>query len=274
MNSPLFHKRDNQNYTGLLVVWVLTNVLFSVGYWLLSIYSPADAPTFPAHETLIMRFLESLYFSIITATSVGYGDIVPMGFSKLLAIVHSILALLVFAIFVTKLVSRRQDLAVQEVHRMTSESVFHHVRAGMYVVRKDFDRIIRLVERKEALTPHDWDNIATAFLQAQSVTEEIPEFYGKAYSLYVIDEKRERLLIESLERTLRRIHHMLAIMEDGSIDWRMQENAVQELTSLISTLSTIVPRWQTRSPHARDEHFTGVRQAAEAIGALLGEKAQ
>ena len=43
-----------------------------------------------------------MYFSVITATSVGYGDIVPVGIAKLLASIQSILTIFISAIFVTK----------------------------------------------------------------------------------------------------------------------------------------------------------------------------
>src|SRR5262245_20892332 len=45
--------------------------------------------------------LTALYFSIVTATSVGYGDVVPVGLSRVLAVLQATSELLVFGALVS-----------------------------------------------------------------------------------------------------------------------------------------------------------------------------
>src|SRR3989338_4573284 len=133
----LLVRLTDMSYSSLVLLWLLLAIMFAFAYFLLETYLPAHAPQELSGLNPWPRFLNALYFSIITATSTGYVDIVPMGISKALASIQSISALLVFAICVTKLVSQRQDLAIREVHRLTFEDIFDNTRGDLFTVRKD-----------------------------------------------------------------------------------------------------------------------------------------
>ena len=165
------------SYQSLFLVWLLLAVVIGGLYFILS-FVPGEGPVQLTNiDGTWSRFWNSIYFSFVTVTSTGYGDITPMGASKLLAIFQSILALLVFAVLVTKLVSKQQDVALQQIHKLVFEDVFHNIREGFYIVRKDFDRIIHTAEHGVALTEHNWEDLQTAYRQAQSFLRRIPDFY-------------------------------------------------------------------------------------------------
>src|SRR5438094_520667 len=65
--------------------------------------------------------LTALYFSFVTATSVGYGDVVPLGFARALAIAEAATGLLLFGCLISKLISTRQEQLIEEIHRTTFE---------------------------------------------------------------------------------------------------------------------------------------------------------
>src|SRR5947209_2648923 len=72
-------------------------------YWVLDSTSGAALLTSGAPIAGgLPRLLASLYFSAVTATSVGYGDIVPVGFARLLAILESVAGLLLFGCVISK----------------------------------------------------------------------------------------------------------------------------------------------------------------------------
>src|SRR5260221_1887703 len=72
-------------------------------------------------EGSVHRFIAALYFSAVTATSVGYGDIVPIGVARLLAIVESVAGLVLFGCVISKFVSRRQEQLIAEIHHIAFE---------------------------------------------------------------------------------------------------------------------------------------------------------
>ena len=93
----VIEKLTNFSYGSLLLLWLLFAILFAVAYFMLAVFIPAHGPTQLVEDpTLAVMLLDSLYYSVITATSTGYGDIIPQGFSKLLASMQSITALLIW----------------------------------------------------------------------------------------------------------------------------------------------------------------------------------
>ena len=95
------------NYTTLFGIWAGMAVLFAFFYFGLSYLSGGEHGPSQFHNMApALRFYNALYYSVITATSTGYGDITPHGISKIVACMQSISALFVFAVFVTKLVSQ------------------------------------------------------------------------------------------------------------------------------------------------------------------------
>ncbi|HLD07978.1 MAG TPA: ion channel [Candidatus Peribacterales bacterium] len=262
------------SYQSLFLVWLLLAVVIGGLYFILS-FVPGEGPVQLTNiDGTWSRFWNSIYFSFVTVTSTGYGDITPMGASKLLAIFQSILALLVFAVLVTKLVSKQQDVALQQIHKLVFEDVFHNIREGFYIVRKDFDRIIHTAEHGVALTEHNWEDLQTAYRQAQSFLRRIPDFYNPENRLYEIDVRREELLHDGLYRTLTRLKHLINIFEEKNIPWIHENASLEELREFLKLLDVTVKFWQKHSPHGRKEAFDELLQQGTQIHQLIESKVE
>ncbi len=270
----IIEKLTQQSYGRLLLIWFSVTFSFGVFYFLLLLLSPENGPyPIDSNTSLISKFLNSLYYSIITATSTGYGDIVPNGFSKLLASVQSFIALAVFAIFVTKLVSYKQELALREVHKLMFEDVFHNVREGLYIVRKDCDRFIRFARGKHVMTEEDWEDLTVMYRQTQSLLQKIPQFYGMNESqtgFYTIDEDRESLLHEAVFRTLSRMHEMLDVLSKAHVSWEKHEDSMKQLKRVVDLVDTILPTWRKESPYK--ESFNDIVEIHEKLKMLQGRE--
>jgi hypothetical protein len=86
---------------------------------------------------------DCLYFSVVTFTSLGYGDLTPCGFGRLAACVEVILGLGLFGVGVAKLASHKQSyllnqLYARELQRrldLFAESLQEHRRRCTELVR-------------------------------------------------------------------------------------------------------------------------------------------
>lgn len=261
-----FESLTKRSYSELFLLWLGMNLLFALLYFLLATALPQHAPILLPDMPVWERLYNSFYYSIITGTSTGYGDIVPVGFSKLLAMIQCTLALLVFALLVGKLVSHKQDTTLREVHRMTFQNSFYHLRHTLFIVRKDIDAMIDLLEQGKPLTAREWTTLATAYLQAQGAIEEIPNLYnGHRDDLHSIDLVHEKLLFEAIHRTLERIASLLLQCDRHSIVWMENPESSRELHGLIATIDTIMPLWRDRSPFHEVREFEDIYALSEQL---------
>ncbi len=130
------------SFGALLGSWAVMVLAFAVSYWLLDAVAPgglrdrgiADAADLPG-------FLSAVYFSFVTATSVGFGDVLPSGLARALALVEACAALLLFGAVVSKLVSRRQELLIEEIHRIAFEDRLGRVRQNLHLVLAELQNL-------------------------------------------------------------------------------------------------------------------------------------
>ncbi|MBI3890093.1 MAG: two pore domain potassium channel family protein [Candidatus Wallbacteria bacterium] len=86
-------------------------------------------------------FGTAIYFSFMTATSVGFGEVTPVGLARVIAIAESVAALLLFGCLVSKLVSRRQESLTEEIHRIAFENRLGRVLMNLNLVRSELETI-------------------------------------------------------------------------------------------------------------------------------------
>jgi len=99
-------------------------------------------------------FITAIYFSFVTALSIGYGDVVPLGWFRLVAIIEGAAGLLIFGCVVSKLVSRRQEELTDEIHRTTFEDRLDRVRTNLHLVFSDLGSVQQLQAEQGVLSEH------------------------------------------------------------------------------------------------------------------------
>jgi len=194
-----------------------------------------------------------VYFSVITATGTGYGDIVPLGLSRVFAAIESFSGLLLLAVFVSKLLSRRQDITLKEVHETSFQNAFRNMREDLYIVRKDIDLVISDAQTRGSLTESEWDRLAVAFQLIGQLIEEIPNFYDTRDVLYTIDVRREKLLIEAVQRTMLRVEKLITTLKRANVGLP-DTQAAMELELTLETLERILPLWEAHAHHKHEVH--------------------
>ncbi len=130
---------------GLLLVWLWMTLGFGFLYWAAGAWfghalRAGGAPIGTSWDGLA----SAIYFSFVTALSIGYGDIVPVGALRILAILEGAAGLLLFGCVISKLVSRRQEELTAEIHRIAFEDRLGRVRTNLHLVLSELQAIAEL----------------------------------------------------------------------------------------------------------------------------------
>jgi potassium channel LctB len=126
----------------LLLFWVWMVLGFAFLYWVGSaVFHKGLVEQDQVVSLDLHGLLTSIYFSFVTALSIGYGDVVPGGWMRAFAIAEGACGLLTFGVVISKLVSRRQEEVIDETHRIAFEARLGRVRTNLHLVLSDLQMI-------------------------------------------------------------------------------------------------------------------------------------
>ncbi len=151
LDRSLLDLVQQQSTMQLFFLWIGTIVLSGSCYWLGA--RAGEHGLIEGGRPLgadLNGFISAIYFSFVTATSIGYGDIVPVGFARVIACAEAVTALLIFGAVVAKFVSHRSDQLVSEIHRITFEERLDRIQTNLHMVISDLISITTLSEEPDA----------------------------------------------------------------------------------------------------------------------------
>jgi rhodanese-related sulfurtransferase len=145
--AGLLDLAERWSTTRLFGAWLAMVVLSGCVYWLAALVGISSLIEGGAPIGAGLRgFLTAIYFSFVTTSSVGYGDVLPVGPARVLAIFQAVAGLLIFGAVVAKFVSRRQDELVRQIHRTTFEDRLNRVQTNLHLCLSDFLAIAALCD--------------------------------------------------------------------------------------------------------------------------------
>jgi hypothetical protein len=133
--SKLVELIDRQPTSRLFLLWISLSLIFGLAYWTAGLVHHSGL--YEQGQRLdgsLHGLLSALYFSFVTVTSVGYGDVLPHGIARAVAVVEAVMGLLIFGAVVSKFVSRRQDQVVAEIHRVTLDERMDRIQTNLHMV--------------------------------------------------------------------------------------------------------------------------------------------
>jgi potassium channel LctB len=138
---------DRQSTSRLFAAWLVLALIFGVIYWAAGALHHSGLQEDGRWVDGSLHGLWSgIYFSFVTVTSVGYGDVVPRGVARIAAVGEAIAGLLIFGAVVAKFVSRRQDQVMREIHRVTFEERVDRIQTNLHMLLSELQTIAAIYD--------------------------------------------------------------------------------------------------------------------------------
>jgi len=240
---------DRITFLNILFVWTGTITLFGITYHLLStsksyLFSNLGKQT-------VTSLLDSIYFSFITATSTGFGDIVPIGKFKVIAIFEVVTGLLLLSFVTFKLVSLKQDIILNEIYEISFSERINRIRSSLLLFRQNINRIIAKVE-DATIRNREVQEIKGNVSTLEDILTEISAIYmqnGKTSFAKTVDPLNTELIFNSVQQSFERILELAKALNEGGIEWKREitlnliHNVIKISKDLLKTLqySKVLP---------------------------------
>ncbi|HBZ72800.1 MAG TPA: hypothetical protein DEP35_24945 [Deltaproteobacteria bacterium] len=185
--------------------------------------------------------MTAIYFSFVTTSSVGYGDVLPVGPARILAIFEAVAGLLIFGAVVAKFVSRRQEELVLQIHRTTFEDRLNRVQTNLHLCLSDFLAIASLCDGGSIPA----DRIAARLDSAALVfVSEMQTIHDLLYMPQrTPDDRILAAILANLASSLRTLHDLLTCLPPDFSSSMVLGDALKRISSLAEEIcSDCVPR--------------------------------
>jgi hypothetical protein len=106
---------DKLTVPRLVLIFIGTVILFSFLFYFLTLSGNGIVLNYPTGSE--PGYLDCLYFSIVTISSLGYGDIRPVGIARFACSIEVVLGLAFFGLLVSRLASRKQDIHLSVIYK-------------------------------------------------------------------------------------------------------------------------------------------------------------
>lgn len=143
-----------------------------------------------------ISFLDSLYFSIVTISSLGYGDIHPVGYSKAIASAEVIAGLVIIGLAISKLASERTGYLLRRIYSSD-------VQQRLKYFSDAIDRCERQLAGETSHNTEDWTELVNegfAVIDGAKKFIGFEVYHGTMFDL--VPPKAFRNLVDSISRIL------------------------------------------------------------------------
>ncbi len=124
--------------SSLIILWVFVALFFGVLYYLL----PGQLINSRTGEA-VTNVWDAVYFSFVTISTIGYGDLLAIGFIRVLTAIEGLFGWVLFGLIVYRIVSVKQDVILKEIHNLSNEQYLSRVRNSLFVSNTNIVRFVK-----------------------------------------------------------------------------------------------------------------------------------
>ncbi len=267
---------DNLRFRYIFLLWVVVVCFFGGLYHFLATDSSHLA--YNSGEGRVTSWVDHIYFSFITATTTGFGDILPRGRFKGLAIIEVICGYLLLALVTSKLVSIKQDIILSEIYDISFSEKVNRLRSSFFLFRQNLSKFVEKIEEK-TIHLRDLGDINGYLSAFEDTLGEVISMMGKSKNsdfLKSVDPLNMELIMSSILKSDEKIFEIVESLNKNHIGGRRDVliNLIHKCMSKTVSIFEKVAQAKTLSPSAFAELAREKEKIHELISQSLAQDAQ
>ena len=211
---------DKFSFWNILLIWVLVISTFGCIYFFLS---NSNMYLLNTHtQQPVTMIADTIYFSFVTATTTGFGDIIPVGTFKLLAMFEVIGVLLLLAMVTSKLVSIKQDAILTELYDISFNGQLNRLRSSLLLFRQNLTRFINRIE-DGTLRRREANEIFIYISSLEDIINEAINMFDRPSKngfTKIIDPVNTELIVISVTNSFEKLNELLTMMNQRRVEWK------------------------------------------------------
>lgn len=234
---------QSYSYVHILYLWIAIGFGFALMYYIIHLFFPLHGLTY-IHKPLnheISDFITIVYFSFVTLTTTGYGDVVPLGFSKILSLLEIFSGLIVFGFLISKLISSRHERIIEELYDITFEDKMNRLRSGLYIYRANLSRIVDRVKAERRVRHYDLTDLEANFEGLKNSINRVSEFLisEEKNAVTKLNDLSINLLLNSINLSFSKMIEILSLLNYKKYNWRQQKEVIDEVLGSIDSIKKL-----------------------------------
>ena len=211
---------DRLSFPRIFILWMAVIVFFGLAYVFLS--NGASYLYYAQQNSNVNTFKDAIYFSFVTATTTGFGDIVPFGTFKMLAIIEVLFGLLLLALVTSKLVSIKQDVILTEIYEFSFEEKLNRLRSSLLYFRQNLNRIMSKIE-EHRFQKRDTSEININLSSFEHILTETYALVRRSPNNQFIknlDPVNAGLILNSIITSFEKVNELFTLLDQHKLQWR------------------------------------------------------
>ncbi len=233
---------DSVSFKEIFVFWVVLIMLLGLVYHFAS--DDFSHLIYTKSGESVTDIFDSVYFSFVTATTTGFGDIVPFGHFKDLAVAEVLIALMLLALVTSKLVSMKQNVILGEIYEISLNEKMYNLRSSLLLFRQHLERLMNRIDDR-SVRRREITNINIQLVHLEDTLRESISIAGRSKGrqfVKAIDDVNAELLLNSIVSSLEKIDEFIKHIEEKKYKWKSDCNvsSVKRVIGLSSQLVSMI----------------------------------